>query len=219
MTSYQPGERSKVKRAHLRAAYDHQTVHKIFDDIPMCHVGYAIDGQPYVTPTLQWRRENRLYWHGSSASRMLRTLKDGAPACVTVSEFNGFVMARSPFHHSLNYRSAMAFGTCQLIEDRDEKEAVLKHMFDHLFPGRWEDVRGNTEQELKATSVVYMTIEEASAKIREGDPVDDDEDYTDVACWSGVLPVNRTWGEPEDDGRLLPGVEFPDYLKAFKPSK
>ncbi len=217
MTTYQPGVRSKVKRGHQRAAYDYDTVHTIFDDIPMCHVGYVIDGQPYVTPTTQWRRENRLYWHGSSASRMIRSLKDGISACVTVSEFNGYVMARSPFHHSLNYRSAMAFGTCRSIENRDEKEESLFHMFEHLFPGRWEDVRGNTEQELKATTVIVMEIEEASAKTRTGGPVDDEEDYDGVECWAGVLPLVRTYGEQEDDPKLRNGIAFPDYLKGYRP--
>lgn len=217
MTSYEPGVRSKLKRAHQRGAYDHETVHGLFDAMPMCHVGYAIDGQPYVTPTIQWRRENRLYWHGSSASRMIRTLEVGAPACVTVSEFNGFVMARSPFHHSANYRSAMAFGTCRAIEGRDQKEETLFHMFEHLFPGRWEDVRGNTEQELKATTVIVMEIEEASAKIRTGGPVDDDEDYDAVDCWAGVLPIIRSFGSPEDDEKLRPGIDFPEYLKGFMP--
>ena len=217
MTSYQPGARSKVKRAHQRAAYDFETVHGIFDEIPMCHVGYAIDGQPYVTPTTQWRRENRLYWHGSSASKMIRGLKDGAPACVTVSEFNGFVMARSPFHHSANYRSAMAFGTCHAIEGRDAKEEALFHMFEHLFPGRWQDVRGNTEQELKATTVIVMEIEEAAAKTRSEPPVDDEEDYDGVDCWAGVLPVVRSYGPPEDDPRLRDGIALPGYLKGFTP--
>ncbi|MBT6407463.1 MAG: pyridoxamine 5'-phosphate oxidase family protein, partial [Rhodospirillaceae bacterium] len=144
MDSYQPTERSKVKRGNKRAAYDHQTVHAIFDALPLCHVGYVVDGQPFVTPTLQWRRGTRLYWHGSSASRMIRTVSGGMSVCVTVSALDGYVMARSPFHHSINYRSAMAFGTAELIDDADAKDEALKHMFEHLFPGRWDDVRGNT---------------------------------------------------------------------------
>jgi uncharacterized protein len=215
--SYQPGVRSKAKRAYKRASYDYETVHAVFDDNPMCHVGYVIDGQPYVTPTTQWRRENRLYWHGSSAGRMIKILKDGAPCCVTVSEFNGYVMARSQTGHSANYRSAMAFGTCSSIEDRDEKEEALYHMFEHLYPGRWDDVRGLTEQELKATTVIVMEIEEASAKVRTGLPADNDEDYANIDCWAGVLPVVRGFGPPEDDGRLKDGITFPDNLKAFKP--
>ena len=217
MTSYTPGVRSRARRGYKRASYDYQTVHKIFDDIPMCHVGYVIDGQPYVTPTTQWRRENRLYWHGSAASRMIRHLSGGVPACVTVSEFNGYVMARSPINHSANFRSAMAFGTCRLIEDQEELEESLFHMFDHLFPGRWEDVRGNTQKELKATSVIVMDIEEASAKIRTGPPVDDEEDYDGIDCWAGVVPVVRSCGQPEDDPRLRDGIAFPDYLKDLEP--
>ena len=217
MTSYQPGTRSKLKRAHQRAAYDYETVHAAFDAMPMCHVGYVIDGQPYVTPTIQWRQGNHLYWHGSSASRMIKSLKDGAPACVTVSQFDGFVMARSPFHHSVNYRSAMAFGRCHSIEGRDEKEQALFEMFDHLFPGRWEDVRGNTEKELKATTVIVMEIEEAASKIRNEPPVDDEEDYDGVDCWAGVLPIVSKFTAPEDDPKLRQGIAFPDYLKGFLP--
>jgi len=217
MTSYTPGVRSKVKRVYQRGSYDHETVHGLFDAIPMCHIAYVIDGQPYATPTIQWRRENRLYWHGSSASRMIKVLRDGAPACVTVSEFNGFVLARSPFHHSANYRSAMAFGNCHAVKDKDDKEEALFHMFEHLYPGRWEDVRGNTEKELKATGVIVMEIEEASAKYRDGDPIDDDEDYDEVDCWAGVLPVTRVFNSPVDDEKLRDGIAFPDYLKKFMP--
>ncbi|MHA1598965.1 MAG: pyridoxamine 5'-phosphate oxidase family protein [Alphaproteobacteria bacterium] len=216
MDSYQPTNRSQAKRAHDRTSCDHETVHNLFDALPLCHVGYAIDGQPYVTPTLQWRVGDRLYWHGSSASRMIRSIA-GRPVCVTVSELNGYVMARSPFHHSVNYRSAMAFGTASLIDDPRAKDQALEHMFDHLFPGRWDDVRANTDKELKATSVISMRIEEASAKVRSGGPVDDEDDYDAVPCWAGVLPVERGYGDPVDDGRLKPGVGFPDYLKKFLP--
>lgn len=213
MTSYQPTTRSKVKRAYRRAIYDHAAVHAIFDAIPMCHVGYVIDGQPYVTPTTQWRIGHRLYWHGSSASRMIRTTAAGGPVCVTVSSFDGYVMARSPFHHSANYRSAMAFGPTRAIAGRDEKEAALRHMFEHLFAGRWDDVRNNTDKELKATTVIVMDIEEASAKSRSGPPADDQEDYDGVDCWAGVLPVTTRFNAPEPDPRLKDGTVFPDYLK------
>ncbi len=213
MTSYQPTKRSKAKRAQERARYDHDDVHEIFDALPMCNVGYVIDGQPYVTPTIQWRQGTRLYWHGSSASKMIRAVGAGVPVCVTVSAFDGFVMARSPFHHSVNYRSAMAFGNARAITDSREKEAALRHMFDHLFPGRWDDVRGNTDKELKATTVIYMDIEEAVAKVRNGPPVDDEEDYDGVDCWAGVLPLETRYGTPQADPRLRKGIGFPDYLK------
>ncbi len=213
MTSYQPTRRSRAKRAHERARYDHDSVHAMFDAIPVCHVGYVVDGQPYVTPTTQWRRGERLYWHGSSASRMIRATGSGIPVCVTVSAFDGFVMARSPFHHSANYRSAMAFGQAKAITDRDEKEASLRDMFEHLFPGRWDDIRGNTDKELKATTVIVMNIEEASAKARSGPPVDDLEDYDQVDCWAGVLPFKAHFTTPEPDPRLRRGIAFPDYLK------
>ncbi len=216
MTAYEPTKRCKIKRAPLRAAYDHDSVHGMFDALPMCHVGYVIDGQPYVTPTLQWRRQSRLYWHGSSASKMIRSLGKGVPVCVTVSAFDGFVMARSPFHHSVNYRSAMAFGQARAITGGREKEQALEDMFDHLFPGRWADVRGNTEKELKATTVIVMEIEEAVAKVRTGPPVDDEEDYDGVDCWAGVLPLETHYGTPQDDPRLRPEIDFPDYLRHLR---
>lgn len=216
MTSYQPTKRSKAKRVHDRVAYDHEAVHEVFDALPMCHVGYAIDGQPYVTPTIQWRQGTRLYWHGSAASRMIKTVSAGAAVCVTVSQLNGFVMARSPFHHSVNYTSAMAFGHGAAITDAAEKEETLRHMFEHLFPGRWDDVRGNTAKELKATGVVFMEIEEASAKTRGGPPIDDEEDYDGVDCWNGVLTVGPAYGAPVNDERNKPGIVFPDYLKHMR---
>ena len=214
--TYTPTKRSKVKRLHQRGHYDKETVFGILDRNPLGHVGYVIDGQPYVTPTLQWREGDRVYWHGTSASRMLRTVKGGIPATLTVTRFNGFVLARSPFHHSANYESAMLFGTAHPVEGRAAKERSLEIMMEHFFPGRWAEVRGNTEQEMKATLVVSMEIEEASAKIRTGPPVDDDEDYDTVAAWAGVLPLESHWGQPVDDGRLKPGVAVPDYLSAPK---
>ncbi len=214
MSQYQPTARSKVKRSHERGKYDHETVYRVLDSSPFCHVAYVIDGQPYTTPTLKWRIDNRLYWHGSSASRMLRTVKQGTPVCLTVTHFDGYVMARSPFHHSANYRTVMAYGNARAIEDQDEKEAALKLMMEQLFTGRWDDVRGNTDQELNATTVVWMEIEEASAKIRTGDPIDDEEDY-DLGCWAGVIPITSTFGAPVNDTRLNDSIEYPDYLKVL----
>jgi len=170
MSAYAPTARPKLKRNHKRGAYDRETVHAILDAVPHCHVGYVIDGQPYVTPTLQWREGDRIYWHGSSASRMLRTVETGVPVCVTVSPLDGFVMARSAFHHSVNYRSVMAYGTAHALKGPAEKERALKAMMEHLFPGRWDALRPVTAQELKATTVVAMEIEEAAAKVRTGPP-------------------------------------------------
>lgn len=209
---FPPTDRSRIRRAHARARYDKDVVFAIVDAAPFCHVGYVIDGQPHATPTLLWRHGETLYWHGSSASRMLRAVKTGIPVCVTVTHFDGFVMARAPFHHSANYRTAMCYGTARALEDRDRKEAALKHMMDGLFPGRWEEVRDNTEQELKATTVIAMAIEDAAAKIRSGPPADDEADYDAVRCWAGILPRREVWGAPEADPRLRPDVPLPAYL-------
>lgn len=211
--SFAPTDRSRVRRSHDRARYDKDAVFAVVDSAPLCHVGYAIDGQPYVTPTIHWRQGDRLYWHGSSASRMLRAVKGGIPVCVTVTHFDGWVMARSPFNHSANYRTAMLYGRAHALEDRDAKEASLKVMMDGLFPGRWEEVRGNTEQELKATTVVSMEIEDAVAKINSGPPTDDEADYGTVDCWAGVLPRREVWGTPESDPRMDRPHPVPPYLK------
>ena len=212
---YTPSERTRVKRLHERGHYDHETVHAVIDAATFCHVGYVIDGQPYVTPTLHWRVGTRLYWHGSSASRMLRTVKEGVPACVTVALMDGLVLARSGFHCSVNYRSAMAFGTAQAITDDDEKVNVLEEFVEGLVPGHWAEMRPPNAQEIKATTVVGMEIDEASAKIRTGPPADDEEDYA-LPCWAGVIPVTQTIGAPIPDPRLTPGIEPPDYLAKFQ---
>jgi len=215
MSTFTPTARTKLKRNYKRGAYDRETVYAILDAVPHCHVGYVIDGQPYVTPTLQWREGDRVYWHGSSASRMLRTVETGVPVCLTVSALDGYVLARSAFHHSVNYRSVMIFGTAHAVAEADEKEAALKAMMEQLFPGRWDALRPVTAQELKATTVVGMEIEEAAAKIRTGPPVDDEEDYGwDV--WAGVLPTALTKGAPVDDPRLQDGVPVPENVTGFR---
>lgn len=214
--AYQPSARSKIKRLPKRAHYDKATVHAVLDAGLLGHVGYVMDGQPFVTPTAYWREDERLYWHGSSASRMLRHLEAGMPACLTASHLDGFVLARSGFHHSLNYRSVMAFGTARLVADPDEKLAALRAFVERLYPGRWDMLRPPTGQELKATKVIVMPIEEAAAKIRTGGPVDDEEDYA-LPCWAGVIPVGETIGAAISDDRLLPGVEQPAHLDGFRP--
>ena len=211
---YTASERSRVKRLHERGHYDHETVHTVIDAATFCHVGYVIDGQPYVTPTLHWRVGTRLYWHGSSASRMLRTVKEGVPACVTVALMDGLVLARSGFHCSVNYRSVMAFGTAHAITDDAEKTAALEEFVEGIVPGHWAEMRPPNGQEIKATTVVGMEIEEAVAKIRTGPPADDEEDYA-LPCWAGVIPVTQTIGAPIPDPRLTPGIEPPDYLAKF----
>jgi hypothetical protein len=207
---FTPTPRTRVKRIHERGRYDRETVYAILDAGVICHVGYLIDGHPYVTPTSYWRHGDRLYWHGSSASRMLRHLKQEVPVCVEVTHFDGFVLARSGFHHSINYRSVMAFGRAQLVPDED-KLAALEHFVERLFPGRWPELRPPTRQELKATTVLWMELAEVSAKIRTGPPIDDEPDYA-LPVWAGVLPLATTSGRPEPDPRLAPGVATPPYL-------
>ena len=190
------------------------SVHAILDASPMCSVGYVFDGQPYVTPTLQWREGDHVYWHGSSASRMLRQ-SNQADVCLSVSILDGFVMARSGMHHSANYRSVMLVGVARKVEDAGEKEARLRTFVDGLFPGRWDLLRPATEQELKATTILSMPIDEACAKVRTGQPVDDDEDY-ELPIWAGVIPVRTHTLAPEPDPRNLDGLAAPDHVTGFR---
>ena len=215
MTTYKPSKQTRVKRRHERGHYDKETVYAILDAMPMGHVGYLIDGTPFVTPTLQWRVGNTLHWHGSAASRMLRQV-NGEPACMTVSIFDGMVLARAPFHHSCNYRSVMAFGTARAIDARADKEAALFAMMEQFFPGRWDECRETYAKELKATTVIRMEIEEASAKIRSGPPIDDEEDYGTVPVWAGVVPVVTAYGPPQPDTRMDPAIPVPDYLRKVR---
>lgn len=209
-------DRNKVKRTPLRGAYDREAVYAVLDACQICHVGYVVEGQPYVTPTIFWRDGDTLFWHGSSASRMLRTVKAGVDVCVTASLFDGWVMARSGFHHSANYRSVMAFGKAAPLETEAEKDAALKLMMDGLFPGRWEEIRPATKQELKGTTVVRMEIDQASAKVRNGPPVDDDEDYA-LPVWAGVLPARQVCEAPVADPKLNSGIAFPENLAGYLP--
>jgi nitroimidazol reductase NimA-like FMN-containing flavoprotein (pyridoxamine 5'-phosphate oxidase superfamily) len=205
LPSFTPTKRTRVRRVHERGRYDRETVFAILDSAMMCHIGYVIDGQPYVTPTLFWREGERLYWHGSSASRMLRAQTTAIPVCLTVTHVDGLVVARSGFHHSLNYRAVMAFGTAEKVEDPAEKAAGLNAFVDRVYPGRTELIRPINAQELKATTLLGMTIEEASAKVRGGGPVDDEEDYT-ADCWAGVVPVTQHIGAAIPDARLKSGI-------------
>lgn len=209
---YPPTRRTRVKRLAKRGHYDRETVHAILDAGVIAHVGYVIDGAPYVTPTSYWRHEDRVYWHGSSASRMLRTIEGGSQVCLTVSHLDGFVMARSGFHHSVNYRAVMAFGLATKLEGDAAKLDSLKHFTERLFPGRWDALRPVTKQELKATTILVMDLKECVAKVRTGPPVDDEEDYA-LPIWAGVVPVATIVGEPIDDPRNLPGLKPPGHLK------
>lgn len=202
-----PSARSKVRRLPKRGHYDRATVYAILDAGFICHVGYAIDGQPYVTPTAYWREGDTVYWHGSSASRMLRALETGADCCLTVTHLDGLVLARSAFHHSLNYRSVMLFGRAHKIGGTVEKLARLEAFVERLYPGRWQELRPVNAKELKATTVLGMHIDEASAKLRSGGPVDDEADYAQPV-WVGVIPVYSAAGAPVGDERLLKNVKM-----------
>jgi uncharacterized protein len=209
-----PSGRVRVKRMHERGAYDRQTIDAILDAMPVAHVGYTFDGQPYVTPTLQWREGDHVYWHGSAASRMLEAT-DRADVCVTVTMIDGIVLARSAFHHSVNYRSVMLLGRATMVTDPAEKEARLKAFTETLFPGRWAMLRPATAQELKATSVLSLPITEGSAKVRQGPPKDDEEDYA-LDIWAGVVPLRMETLTPVDDPRLKAGLKPPAHASQFR---
>lgn len=210
-----PDPRTTLRRLPQRGHYELATIHAILDEALWCHVGFVADGQPFVIPTIHARVGERLYVHGSAASRMLRTLDDGVPACVTVSLLDGLVLARSAFHHSLNYRSVVLLGRAVPVEESGEKLDALRAIVEHVCPRRSDDVRGPSEPELRATSVLRLPIDEASAKIRSGPPLDDEEDYA-LSCWAGVVPLRLTAGEPQADPRLPAGVPLPDYVAAYR---
>ena len=205
---------NRVKRRHDRGFYDHATVHALLDAAALCHVSYAIDGQPYCTPTLFWREGTRLYWHGSSASRMLRNLSKGEPACLTVTHLDSLVLARCGFNHSADYRSVMAFGHARLVDDPAEKARALVMMVDRFFPGRTAQLRASSKQEIKATAVVTMEIERASAKIRAKGVADDEEDY-ELPIYAERLPVHTVLGAAEACPRLQPGAARPENLAGY----
>ena len=205
--------RTKMVRNNKRADYDRAVVNEIIDATPLCHVSYIIDGRPYVTPTLQWREGDTIYWHGSSASRFLRQIV-GKDVCMAITNFDGFVLARSAFHHSINYRSVMLFGQAIKIKDAQKKE-LLHSFVDNLIPGRWEHLRQMTDQEAKATTVFSMPIDEGSAKVRSGPPVDDDEDYS-LPIWAGVLPVSQILHDPVPDPKNLDGLKVPAHIRDYK---
>jgi len=211
---YTPTEKTRVKRLHERGHYDRETVYAILDAGFICHVGYLIDDQPYVTPTSYWREGDRVYWHGSSASRMLRTVSKGIKVCLTVTHVDGLVLARSGFHSSINYRAVMAFGDAEVVVDEAHKKKALKAFVEHVTPGRWSMMRPVTSQELKGTTVLSMKLTEVSAKVRIGPPKDDEEDYA-LPIWAGVLPLKMVSGPPEPDPRLTASVPIPEHAKRF----
>lgn len=214
MDSFTPTPKTRVRRLPERGHYDRATVYRILDAGLIAHVGYVIDGQPFVTPTAYWRHGDRVYWHGSAASRMLRTIAAGVKACLTVTHFDGLVLARSGFNHTINYRSVMAFGTAEPVAEASAKLRALEDFVERVYPGRWRELRAPTRQEIKATSVFAMALDEVSAKVRVGPPHDDEADYA-APCWAGELPVSLVPGAPVPDSRLLAGVPLPDYLRRF----
>jgi len=209
METYTPTNRTQVHRLPKRAVYDKAQVHAILDEGRICHVGFVLDGQPFVIPTGYARRGDTLYIHGSAASRMVRESSSGIPISVTVTLLDGFVLARSAFHHSMNYRSVVILGRARLVTDADEKMEALRSFTNHIVDGRWEEVRPPTPSEMKATSVLALALEEVSAKVRTGGPIDDEEDYA-LPVWAGVVPVRLEAGEPIPDERLAPGVATVD---------
>lgn len=204
-------KRTKIGRLPARGAYDRATVHAILDEALVCHVGYVADGGPVVIPTAHWRDGERLYLHGSRASGLMRAIGRGAEVCVTVTLLDGLVLARSGFHHSMNYRSVVLFGRPVTVEDPDEMVAALRAFMERIAPGRWDEVRPPNDAEMRQTQVVAVPLEEASAKIRTGPPVDDEADYA-LPVWAGVLPLTLTAGEPVADPRLPAGTPLPPYL-------
>ncbi|MEE8500337.1 MAG: pyridoxamine 5'-phosphate oxidase family protein [Kiloniellales bacterium] len=212
---FAPTARTRIKRLHERAHYDRETVHAILDAGLLCHVGYVIDGQPFVTPTACWRQADTLYWHGSSASRMLRRLEAGVPVCVTVALLDGLVLARSGFHSSIDYRSVMAFGMAEKVEDEAQKLAALEAFSERLTPGRWAELRPPNAQEVKATTVMSLLLDEVVAKVRTGPPLDDEADY-EHPVWAGNVPIHSVVSAPVDDPRLMAGIARPDYLNRIR---
>jgi len=211
--NFMPTSRTRVVREPDRGVYDRESVNSILDEGFLCHIGFVADGQPYVIPTSYGRDGDVLYVHGSAASRMLRNLSGGIPVCITVTLLDGLVLARSIFNHSMNYRSVVILGTASLVEDPEEKLRALRTLSEHILPHRWDDVRQPNERELKATSVIRVPIDEFSAKVRTGPPVDDEPDYA-FPTWAGVIPLEVQSGTPIRDQRCQ--HELPRYLRNYK---
>src|SRR5690349_4498601 len=208
-------ERTKLKRLPKRGHFDRETVYSILDEGFICHVGFAVDGQPFVVPTGYARVDDKLYIHGSQASRMLRNLAGGIDACVTVTIIDGLVLARSAFHHSMNYGSVLVVGRATIVDDPKEKYSALTSLSEHIVRGRWAEVREPNEQEMKLTTVLCLPLGEASAKIRTGPPLDDEEDYA-LPIWAGVVPLRLVAGEPVNDPRLPSDLPVPEYARHYK---
>jgi len=218
MSEINPTARTRVVREPQRAVYDRAEAYKILDEAFICHVGFVVDGQPFVIPTGYGRSGDALYIHGSAASRMLRNLEEGVRVCVTVTLLDGLVLARSIFNHSMNYRSVVVLGVARAVSDPGEKLESLRLLSEHILPGRWVESRQPNEKELKATLVMKLPIEEFSAKVRQGPAIDDEEDYA-FRTWAGVIPLNTVTGNPIPDERLMDGVETPGYVTRYRRRK
>ncbi len=211
-----PSERTRVRRLPELARYDRETIDAILDEALVCHLGFVHEGLPYVIPTLHARLGDELYVHGSAASRALRTLSEGVPVCVTVTLLDGIVLARSAFESSVNYRSVVLLGTARVIDDPQEKLRALETLTEQLVPGRWDDVRPVTEQELKATTVLAIPISEATAKVSEGPPDDSDSPDAELPIWAGVIPVETRFLPPVPDPALRFELEPPPYTTDYR---
>jgi len=218
MTTFKQTNRTTLKRLPKRGSYDQKLVYQILDEGFVCHVGFVAENHPVVIPTGYARRNETLYIHGSQASRMLRTLSGGVDVCVTVTLLDGLVLARSAFHHSMNYRSVVIFGRAVVVEDQKDKLAALRAFSDQVIAGRWDEVREPTEQELRATTVLALPLIEVSAKVRTGPPLDEEEDYA-LPVWAGVIPLKLRAGPPEPDPRLPAGTPAPDYALEYERGK
>jgi len=207
-------ERTRLRRIPKRGVFDRETIYTILDEGIICHVGFTVDGKPFVMPIGYARIGDQLIIHGSSASRMMRSIAEGVEVCVTVTLLDGLVLARSAFHHSMNYRSVVIFGTASMVAGEDEKMEALKALTEHIIPGRWPEIRWPSALEMKATTVLSLPIEEASAKVRTGNPIDDEEDY-DMDVWAGVLPLALASGTAVDDKRLKGNVEVPEHVSNY----
>ena len=213
--SFIPTERTRIVREANRAVYDREAIYRILDEAFVCHVGFSLDGQPFVIPTMFARVGEFLYFHGSAASRMLRGLTSGLPVCITVTLLDGVVLARSVFNQSMNYRSVMTFGHAMLIDNPAEKLCALEAFTEKLLPGRWNDARQPNDQELKATSILKLALTEVSAKVRQGDVEDDADDYA-VPVWAGVVPLRLVADPPVRDARCDPSRPTPPYASSFR---
>ena len=216
-TAFEVSEVNRVRRVHDRGRYDRKTIYEILDAALVCHIAYVIDGQPYCTPTGFWREGDHLYWHGSSASRMIRQQAKGIPVCLTVTHLDALVMARSGFHHSINYRAVMAYGHAHVISDAAEKNRLMDNFIDRIYPGRSRLIRQPNKGEFKATTMMGMEIETASGKVRDKHVADEEEDYAGVPAWSALYPVSQVLGAPQECARQIPGLPMPDGMAVFQP--